>query len=105
MPRYDCNLYEHIQKFEGVDKVLEILSISKQIVNLLKVVHTSRRVHNDLKPENVMIKTLQDGSTQACLIDYGFATKYYGEGYTHIGEQETTEDFKGNFQFSSLRQM
>ena len=48
--------------------------------------HTSKRVHNDLKPENVMIKTLEDGSTQAFLIDYGFVTKYYGANYSHIGE-------------------
>ena len=71
----------------------------------MKIVHTSKRVHNDLKPENVMIKTLEDGSTQAFLIDYGFVTKYYGANYSHIGEEETTEDFRGNFCFSSVRQM
>lgn len=59
--------------------------------------HTSKRVHNDLKPENVMVKTLEDGSTQAYLIDYGFATKFYGgANYSHISEQETTENFRGN---------
>ena len=63
MPRYDCNLPQHLKKFEGVARVSEILSISKQIINILKIVHTSKRVHNDIKPENVMVKTLEDGST------------------------------------------
>ena len=57
--------------------VQEILCISKQIVEALKIVHTSKRVHNDIKPENIMMKTLPDGTTQAYLIDFGMASKYY----------------------------
>lgn len=93
MPRYDCNLSEHIKKFEGVDKVKEIFSIAKQIIDILKIVHTSKRVHNDLKPENVMVQTLEDGSTQAYLIDYGFASKFIdpqNHNY-HIAEHETID--------------
>lgn len=85
--------------------VQEILCISKQIVEALKIVHTSKRVHNDIKPENIMMKTLPDGTTQAYLIDFGMASKYYDSEYNHISEEYTNKDFRGNLLFSSLRQM
>ena len=74
-------------------------------MKILKLVHASKRVHNDLKPENVMIQTLDDGSRQAYLIDYGFATKLCDANNCHIAAEETAIDFQGNIYFSSLRQM
>ena len=50
-----------------------------------------------------MVQTLEDGSTQAYLIDYGFASKLYGANNSHIAEEETVDAFQGNLYFSSLR--
>lgn len=75
------------------------------MINILKIVHNSNRVHNDLKPENVMIQTLEDGSTQAYIIDYGFASKFCDGDKNHIAVDASVDLFQGNINFSSLRQM
>ena len=67
------------------------------------MVHTAHRTFNDLKPENIMINRLEDGTLKAYLIDYGFSD-------TLIKSDDQNEDifvpsFKGNMLFSSSRQM
>ena len=53
--------------------------ISEQLVDILKIVHTSHRTYNDLKPDNVMVDMTEDGQSKVHLVDYGFAEKYVKE--------------------------
>ena len=50
--------------------------IGSQLVDILKIIHTSHRTYNDLKPENVMIDINKDGLPKVHLVDFGFADKF-----------------------------
>ena len=71
----------------------------EQLLDSFKVLHTTGRVYNDLKPENIMISYIRgegEGTEQVTLIDFGLTTKFKNKDKTHIKESETTEVFKGN---------
>jgi serine/threonine protein kinase len=48
-------------------------AILRQIGAALDAVHAAGVAHCDLKPENVMLQPLSDGSEQVKLIDFGIA--------------------------------
>ena len=50
--------------------------IGTQLVDILKIIHTSHRTYNDLKPENVMIDMNKEGLPKVHLVDFGFADKF-----------------------------
>ena len=66
-------------------------------MSIFKIVHTAHRTFNDLKPENVMISRLEDGTLKAYLIDYGFANTLRTDDQNDI----YLPTFKGNLLFSS----
>lgn len=73
-------------------------------MDILKIVHTSHRTYNDLKPENIMIDIREDGSEKVTLVDYGLADKFVEEGSKdHISLDRKVNVFHGNIVFSSLR--
>lgn len=77
-------------------------------MNLLKIVHCSKRTYNDLKPENIMITPPdnQHEKLKVHLVDFGFSDKFYDEDtQEHIKEGETVDLFKGNLFYSSLNQL
>ena len=78
--------------------------IAEQLVDILKIVHTSHRTYNDLKPENVMIDITESGIPKVHLVDYGFADKYVKENSKdHIDSDHSVDTFRGNLDYSSLR--
>ena len=55
------------------------MTVCQQLLDSFKVLHTTGRVYNDLKPENIMVSFIKDegeGTEQVTLIDFGLVTKY-----------------------------
>ena len=74
-------------------------------MDILKLVHKTKRTFNDLKPDNIMITPpgKSDEKLQVHLIDFGCADKFIDEETNeHIKEGETVSKFNGNLLFSSL---
>lgn len=69
------------------------LTTCRHLVTALECLHATGRVHNDLKPENVMM----DEIGQEILIDFGLSQKF-----THK-EQESI--FEGNVMFASVEKL
>lgn len=57
----------------GAMDLLRSALFIRQIAQALAAAHFEGVIHRDLKPDNVMIQTLSDGSEQAKLIDFGIA--------------------------------
>ena len=66
------------------------LHTGRQLLRSLEFLHNIGRVHNDIKPENVM--SSKNGST--VLIDFGMSEKYT--------DQDQDSVFQGNLLFASL---
>ena len=73
-----------------------------QVLDLLKCVHKSGFVYNDLKIDNIMIGMSRstEVSSDIKLIDFGLAKPYLDPDGKHI-EREKVDKFAGNFLFSS----
>ena len=79
-----------------------VVSIGISLVNLLEKLHEKGYIHNDLKPDNVMIGDPEDPESfyQIHLIDFGLSTKFLNEDGSHV-KQHNDVNFRGNTIFSS----
>ncbi len=67
---------------------LPLEALLRHMVEVCEGVHAAHRVglvHRDLKPVNLMIDRLEDGSTRACVLDFGLARGIEGGGNTETG--------------------
>ena len=67
---------------------LPLEALLRHMVEVCEGVHAAHRVglvHRDLKPANLMIDRLEDGSTRACVLDFGLARGAEGAGLTETG--------------------
>ena len=64
----------------------------------MEVIHNAGFVHNDIKPDNIMIQ-----NNETTIIDFGFSRSYLEDGI-HI-ENEDVEKFQGNVFFASHNRM
>jgi len=67
---------------------LPLEALLRHMVEVCEGVHAAHRVglvHRDLKPANLMIDRLEDGSTRACVLDFGLARGVEGGGLTETG--------------------
>jgi serine/threonine-protein kinase len=67
---------------------LPLEALLRHMVEVCEGVHAAHRVglvHRDLKPANLMIDRLEDGSTRACVLDFGLARGNEGGGLTETG--------------------
>ncbi len=67
---------------------LSLEALLRCMVDVCEGVHAAHRVglvHRDLKPANLMIDRLEDGSTRACVLDFGLARGTEGRGLTETG--------------------
>ncbi|HJV48610.1 MAG TPA: protein kinase [Geothrix sp.] len=67
---------------------LPLEALLRHMVEVCEGVHAAHRVgliHRDLKPANLMIDRLEDGSTRACVLDFGLARGAEGPGLTETG--------------------
>ena len=55
-----------------LDKAIEI---ARQIASALDAAHAQKVLHRDVKPENVMVETREDGSFVARVLDFGLAAE------------------------------
>lgn len=92
--------YFNNKELSAIRKVELALELTIQMVGIIRLVHKSGRVYNDVKPDNVMVNDLNNGNIEVTLIDLGLAEKYSDR---NNGKRE--KDFKGNILFSSLSQM
>jgi serine/threonine protein kinase len=77
-----------------------VSKMAVRILNSLKTVHSAGRTYNDLKPDNIMVS-----GSELILIDFGLCDKFINSDGEHCGEEEETQEFKGNLIFASLRQL
>ena len=100
MPKYDMSLSKYLDHFQGQNRLQKVVEVSIQLLDILQHIHSVRRTHNDLKPENVMINLNGhiEKTPTVVLIDPGFTQKLSQHSY-----DLTT--FEGNMLFSSLNQM
>ena len=59
----------------------DIFEVAYQLMEILMIVHCSKRTFNDLKPENIMITppSSDDETLKVHLIDFGFADKFIND--------------------------
>ena len=69
-----------------------------QLLERLKALHALGYVHNDLKPENMVVGHTDPSTIH--LIDFGLATKFREEDNSHIPKSQATI-FNGNVLFAS----
>ena len=51
------------------------LEVARQIASALDYAHAKKILHRDVKPANVMVETLEDGSLVARVLDFGLAAE------------------------------
>ena len=74
-PLYDCNLYELHNNYHGIftDQMLE--HVLSQCITSLNTLHENSTTHNDIKPQNFLVKFSTDRkdllSTKIVLTDFG----------------------------------
>jgi serine/threonine-protein kinase len=67
---------------------LPLEALLRHMVEVCEGLHAAHRVglvHRDVKPANLMIDHLDDGSTHACVLDFGLARGSEGGGFTETG--------------------
>ena len=97
MPKYERSVQDTKIFFLKPHETLKLMS---QVINCLRVLHSTGYTHNDLKPANVMV----DSQFNATLIDLGCAMTFLDPDGKHI-KRKPFSLFKGNLLFSSLSQM
>lgn len=52
-------------------------AILRPVVSALRAAHVAGVIHRDLKPDNVFLVTVADGSTDVCVLDFGVAKQVH----------------------------
>lgn len=68
----------------------------KDIFKALEFLHKQGHVHNDIKPDNIML----DSDLNATIIDLGFISKFLMPDKKHI-DPSLVKAFQGNIVYSS----
>lgn len=72
------------------------------MIDSVKRVHDLGLVHNDIKPDNILLKSRERASIESSeivLIDFGIARPYIDFEKRHV--EQVNQGFKGNLFFSS----
>ena len=82
-------------------------NIAWEVAQALDFAHRNRILHRDVKPANVMIETLADGSTTARLLDFGLAAEIrssMGRVSREIRDTSGTRPYMAPEQWAGRRQ-
>ena len=72
---------------------------------MIKQIHDIGYVHRDIKPDNILLDSIETSKSQKLvLIDFGLTSKYMDTSKIHIDHTEE-EFFVGNHIFASRRAM
>ena len=66
-----------------------ILRIGEQVCSAIHHAHSQGVIHRDLKPDNILLSTLADGSEHATVLDFGIAKIISGENSAETPLTET----------------
>ena len=75
--KYDTDLIDYIGKKRYIQEK-EAKMIFKNICQALKILHSWQIIHNDVKPDNVFLKTDSNGKMRVHLGDFS-SIRYHGE--------------------------
>lgn len=83
--------YMRAQRSQGaLLDLIEVLDLTRQIASALHYAHQQDMVHRDIKPDNILLKTVTDMGTstkhQAILVDFGLARLAEGNEYSVAGQ-------------------
>jgi serine/threonine-protein kinase len=78
---------------EGPLPVGRALALLEQVCRALAAAHGRGVVHRDVKPDNVLVERLPDGSERAKLIDFGISHVPGGDRLTRDGEVIGTPEY------------
>ncbi|GLH66236.1 serine/threonine-protein kinase [Geothrix edaphica] len=68
---------------------LSLEALLRLMTEVCEGVHAAHRlglIHRDLNPANLMMERLEDGSTRACVLDFGLARGLEGGRFTETGQ-------------------
>lgn len=84
-PLFGMNLYQYAKKnnFSPI-KINYVRQISKQLLLALSVLKKNKIIHADLKPENIVIESLDTSKILIKVIDFGSATHLHEKIHTYI---------------------
>lgn len=100
---------EIIKSMEESDRIHIVLSLGKQIIRSLKVLHNLGYVHGDIKPHNILFEDndfglqtceASDSSYKFVLIDFGISQRYVDEE-GDVLPKTRLKSFRGNLEFAA----
>ncbi|MDE6235790.1 MAG: serine/threonine protein kinase [Muribaculaceae bacterium] len=75
------NLYQYVKASHGRPMSVEqVLSVMRPVLQAVSVLHKNRLTHLDLKHENIILTTEDDGSLRPVIIDFGQSKHYDKKG-------------------------
>lgn len=77
-------------------------------INNIRVLHELGYCHNDIKPDNILLKSKDYYSAKSsivCLIDFSASQLYLDHQSGKHFNMKITNEFNGNFAYSSKNQM
>jgi serine/threonine-protein kinase len=77
------------ETFQKAAPALSLEALLRLMTEVCEGVHAAHRVgliHRDLNPANLMVERLEDGSTRACVLDFGLARGLEGGKFTETGQ-------------------
>ncbi|MBD5296302.1 MAG: protein kinase [Bacteroides sp.] len=75
------NLYQYVKANHGRPMSVEqVLSVMRPVLQAISVLHKNKLTHLDLKHENIILTTEDDGSMRPVIIDFGQSKHYDKKG-------------------------
>ena len=95
--------YNDNKNITGIMSLSQVLGIIDRMIIILYKLHSIGYVHNDIKPENILIGNNENDvrSNKIYLIDFGIATPFWSFKNNKHLSIKTSVPFNGTFRFSS----